>query len=84
MFIQVQEYFLLISAFKQFNTKASNVRVLLKLTDNLNTPISYDIFADIVKQFAASGSFFVNLNYDVKEKLPATICLGVMPEVNIP
>lgn len=53
--------------------------VNLKLVDNLKTPISFPIFANVIKSFASSGSFYINLNYDAHTQCTWPI---VTPEVS--
>lgn len=60
------------SAQSKFNING-DLRVSVLLSDNFHTKISKDDFCDIVRNFCKSGSFYVNLEYEIIQQNPAHV-----------
>lgn len=62
-FVFVHSPFLPVRSIFQINDDAI---INVNLVDNLQTPITENIFGEIIENYSKSGSFYINFNYDAQ------------------
>lgn len=66
------------SAQKEFKIGA-DVKVRIHLSDNHNIAITINNFEAVVRNYCKSGSFYINLQYEIQNQS----CDVITPQVNV-